>query len=65
MTLDPFEDELRSSDKETAKQTDYIEGATFLSEYVDDSDLTYITVNACSDDPSAESDFTGFQIDKK
>ncbi|TSJ41321.1 hypothetical protein [Fluviicola chungangensis] len=66
MQLEPFEDELRSSDKDTAKQTEYIEKKTFLSDYVDDNpDLTYITVNACSDDPSAQSDFTGFQIDKK
>ncbi len=66
MVLEPFEDKLRSDDDDTARQTDYIEKETFLSDYVDDHPkLTYITVNACSDDPNAASDFTGFQIDKK
>lgn len=64
MSLEPFEDKLRSPDDVTSDQNDYIEQDTFLSEYMKDhSDLTQVTINACSDDP--ESPFSGFQIDKK
>ncbi|WP_294673600.1 hypothetical protein [uncultured Fluviicola sp.] len=64
MVLEPFEDELRSDDVDTANQNDYIEKKQMLSTYVKNNpDLTQITINACSADE--HSDFTGFQIDKK
>lgn len=64
MVLEPFEDELRSDDVDTANQNDYIEKKQMLSTYVKNNpDLTHITINACSADEN--SDFTGFQIDKK
>lgn len=64
MVLEPFEDELRSDDVDTANQNDYIEKKQMFSTYVKNNpDLTQITINACSADE--HSDFTGFQIDKK
>ncbi len=64
MVLEPFEDELRSDEVDTANQNDYIEKKQMFSTYMkNNSDLTQITINACSADDN--SDFTGFQIDKK
>lgn len=64
MVLEPFEDKLRSDEDDTADQNDYIEKKQMFSTYMKNhSDLTQVTINACSADD--HSDFTGFQIDKK
>ena len=64
MVLEPFEDKLRSDEDDTANQNDYIEKKQMFSTYMKNNpDLTQITINACSADEN--SDFTGFQIDKK
>ena len=64
MVLEPFEEKLRSDEDDTANQNDYIEKKQMFSTYMKNNpDLTQITINACSADEN--SDFTGFQIDKK
>lgn len=64
MVLEPFEKKLRSDDVDTANQNDYIKRKQMFSTYMKNNpDLTHITINACSADEN--SDFTGFQIDKK
>lgn len=64
MVLEPFEKKLRSNENDTADQNDYIKRKQMFSTYMKNNpDLTHITINACSADEN--SDFTGFQIDKK
>lgn len=64
MVLEPFEKKLRSDEDDTADQNDYIKRKQMFSTYMKNNpDLTQITINACSADEN--SDFTGFQIDKK
>lgn len=64
MVLEPFEKKLRSNENDTADQNDYIKRKQMFSTYMKNNpDLTQITINACSADEN--SDFTGFQIDKK